>query len=205
MIRSKPTFMPANPALARIEQCIDTLPAAVQRALEQISVRRTYRRGEYLLRVGDVCRYSYFMEAGVARKYYLRDGQELTTDLYFPDDLALSMASYTYQTSSHEAIQAVSDVVVQRTDHEAFSLVKKQHPALIDLDLLLTERYAIWLEERLLQFRTLTATERYRHLLTTQPRLLDAVPLSHVASFLSMSPETLSRIRATLLPASAGS
>jgi CRP-like cAMP-binding protein len=187
--------------LARIDALLKSVPADVQLALDQATVRHTFAKGDYLLRQGDVCRYSDWIESGLARKYYLIDGQEITTDIYFPGDLALSMTSYSTQTPSQEFIEVLEPVTTSRTDYEVFQVLKTSYPVLIQLDLLLTEYYALWQEERMRQFRTLDATQRYELLLTTHPDWVQCLSLTHIASYLGVSRETLSRIRAKRLPA----
>ena len=63
---------------------------------------------------------------------------------------------------------------------------------------MMTEYYAMWLEERLLQFHTLDARERYLQLVKEQPHFVQKVQLTHIASYLGVSLETLSRIRAKI-------
>ncbi len=181
--------------VARIEGLLRRLPADVQQALQRVTNRRLVEKGDYLLRQGEVCRYSYWIATGLARRYYLVNGQELTTEIYFPDDIALSMTSYSMQTPSTEWIQVLEPTTVLRTDYQAFQSLKKQYPMLLELDLALTEYYAIWQEERIRQFRTLDATQRYELLLTTHPHWMQHLSLTHIASYLGVSRETLSRIR----------
>jgi hypothetical protein len=77
---------------------------------------------------------------------------------------------------------------------------KQEHPQLLELDLRLTERYTLWQEERLLDFRTLSARQRYEKLLQQAPQLFQQVQLTHIASYLGMSLATLSRLRARQSP-----
>lgn len=184
--------------LAQLDAMVAQLPAPVQEALNQVTTRQLFAKGDYLLKQGDICRYSYQLETGLARKYYLIDGREITTEFYFPQDIALALTSYVLQTPSQEFIQVVQDTTVLRMDYQAFQALKTTFPILIDLDLRLTEYHAVWQEERLRQFRTLDATERYTLLLTTQAQWTQHLQLTQIASYLGISLETLSRIRAKL-------
>ena len=94
-----------TPLLVAIESMLIGLPDPVQQALADSMTRQTFQKGDYLLREGELCRYSYLIDSGLARKYYLVDGREITTEFYFPRDLALSLTSYTLQTPSPEWIQ----------------------------------------------------------------------------------------------------
>ena len=63
---------------------------------------------------------------------------------------------------------------------------------------MMTEYYAMWLEQRLFDFHTLDAAARYQKLLQKQPHIIKNIPLTIVASYLGISLETLSRIRARI-------
>jgi CRP-like cAMP-binding protein len=184
--------------LDKINQFISALRPEVKQALEAANITKHFKKGDYLLRNGEVCHNSYWIEKGVLRKYYLAGEKEISTELLFENDLAISMRSYTLQTVSNECIQALDDSSVFSTSHARFQQSKKQFPELIQLDLLLTEYYALWLEERLFRFHTMDATTRYRLLLQEHPEMIQKVQLTYIASYLGISLETLSRIRAKL-------
>jgi CRP-like cAMP-binding protein len=189
-------FEPMNNHLARIESFVLNLEASVQQAMEKASITRSFKKGEYLLREGEICRHSFQITKGIVRKYYLNEGKEFTTDLFFAEDLALSLTSYVCQQPSHEFIQAVEDTKAICTSFEVFQNLKKEHTVLVQLDLLLTEYHALWLEQRLWEFYSLNATQRYEKLLKEQPHFVQQLPLTYLASYLGISLETLSRIRA---------
>jgi CRP-like cAMP-binding protein len=182
--------------LAKIDAFLRHLKAPAQAALTAIFSQKIFKKGDFLLKKDETCRKSYWIEAGSARKYYLHNGKEVTTELLFPDDIAVSFSAYALQQPSREYIQAMTEVTARVTDYGSFQELKNQYPELVELDLLLTEYYAIWLEERLVEFHTLSATERYQLLLARQPWIVLQVPLTHIASYLGVSLETLSRIRA---------
>lgn len=182
--------------LAKIENHLHSLDAAAQAALAECSEVKQFKKGEHLLQAGEICRGSYWIQQGVARKYYLREGKEITTELFFETDLAVSLQSYTLQQSSDEYIQAIEDVTVSITYFSRFQKAKELHASLLQLDLMLTEYYAMWLEQRLWQFHSLDATQRYALLLAEQPHFVRQIPLTYLASYLGVSLETLSRIRA---------
>lgn len=187
-----------NVYLTRINSFIDKLDVKSRFVLNAISLTKTYKKGDFLLRQGDVCRYSFTIQKGILRKYYLHDGKEIITEFFFKDDLAVSFDSYSLQKPGKEFIQALTDTIVLQTDFAAFQHAKVNYPKLIELDLLLTEYYAWWLESRLFEFHTLDATQRYLLLLKEQPHIIQYVPLTYIASYLGISIETLSRIRAKI-------
>jgi CRP-like cAMP-binding protein len=185
-----------NTLLSKINIFIASLSTKTMAALEDISVEKKFKKGDFLLLQNDICRKSYTIENGIARKYYLSEGKEITTELYFETDIAVSFESYSLQKPSKEFIQAISDITVSQIDYLAFQNAKNSFPDLETLDLLMTEYYAMWLEDRLFQFHTLDATARYQKLLKEHPHVVQSIPLTFIASYLGVSLETLSRIRA---------
>jgi CRP-like cAMP-binding protein len=182
--------------LQRIEEYIEALPQDLKAKLEQASTFRKYKKGVYLLQAGEAVKFSYLILKGAARKFSLIDGEELTTAFFLPNDLMLAYSAYTLQKPSTEYLQAITDLEVQATHFEAFEQLKQTHAEFIQLDLLLTEYHALWLEEKLLEFYTLDAAGRYQKLLQKEPELFLKVPLGQIASYLGISQETLSRLRA---------
>jgi CRP-like cAMP-binding protein len=184
--------------LIKINQYIKELDAATLHELQNISITRHYKKGELLLKQGDVCSKSYLLLTGAARKYYLNGEKEITTELYFENDLAVSFESYTLQQPGNEYIEALTDISVSVTHYQAFQKAKIKYPKLLGLDLMLAEYYAMWVEKRLFQFHTMSATERYLDILHKSPHIIQALPLTIIASYLGISLETLSRIRAKI-------
>ncbi len=186
-----------NSYLTKINTFIENLDAQTQLALDKITVRKRFAKGEFLLRQDEICRQSFFIESGIVRKFYVTEaGKEITTEFCFADDLAVSFQSYTLQMPSLEFIQAIENTQVIVTDYKPFQTLKTNFPKLIELDLMMTEYYAMWLEERLQRFHTLDATRRYQKLAAEQPHFIRHIQLTHIASYLGISLETLSRIRA---------
>lgn len=187
-----------NDYLTKINSFIDRLDKDTLSALKDISKTKIYRKGDFLLRQDEICRHSFTIDDGVLRKFYLNDGKEITTEFFFKNDLAISFDSYSLQKPSKEFIQALTHTTVYETDFTAFQNAKINFPKLVELDLFLTEYYAIWLENRLFEFHTLDATQRYLLLLKKQSHIIHNIPLTYIASYLGISLETLSRIRAKI-------
>ena len=104
----------------KIDKFIKALDNDSSSVLQSISSNKKYKKGDLLLRQGEICGKSYLLVSGIARKFYLNDGKEITTELYFENDLAVSFDSYTLQQPSREFIQALTDVTVSITHYQAF-------------------------------------------------------------------------------------
>ncbi|PSK91694.1 Crp/Fnr family transcriptional regulator [Taibaiella chishuiensis] len=186
------------PGSDKVDELIAHMAPGALAALENISVTRTFAKGSFLLRQDETARKSYHILDGIARRYYLDGDREITTAFFFADDLALAFDSYILQRPGREFVQCITEVTASVTDYQAFEAAKQKYPDLLRFDLLLTELYAVWLEERLFEFHTCNAEQRYRTLLDKDPHIVLQVPLKYIASYLGISLETLSRIRARI-------
>ncbi len=184
--------------IKKIEKLIASFDKATINLLNKIEVIKHFKKGDVLLNEGYICKNSYHITSGIARKYYLKEGKEVITDFYFADDIAVAFNSYTFQQPSNEFIDCITDVEVKVTQKQDWEKAKVNFPELIKLDLLLTEIHAAVLEEDMHDLRLLNATERYQKLLSIAPELLKYIKLQHIASYLNISLETLSRIRAKI-------
>lgn len=185
--------------LEQIDKFIGALPYEIQLALEKNSYQQNFKKGEIILRENQICKYSYHFLEGIGRKFYMdQDSKEITTEFYFPDDLALAFESYVFQTPSKEYIECLTDVTVSITDYQKFNALKEKYPKLMELDLMITEIHTVWLEQKILEMRTLNATQRYHKLLNNYPHFIKYISLTHIASYLGISLETLSRIRSKI-------
>jgi CRP-like cAMP-binding protein len=160
--------------------------------------KMSVKKNTVLLAEGQICRNNYIVENGVARKFFYHSDKEITTEIYLKGDIAHSFESFTKQTKSDEYIVACTDIDLLCIDFNNYTDTKKLHSWLIELDFLFVEQYAIQLERKLKEQITLNAAERYEKILENYPKLLQEVPLKIIASYLNITVERLSRIRARI-------
>lgn len=159
--------------------------------------KRTVKRKEKILLLGQVCHEVCFIESGSFRFFHEReDGSEWVTAFFFAGDFVTNYRSViTNQPSSHH-IEAMQDAVIlsiQKAD--LFRLYLEFH-ALDRLGRRIAEGLYLTVAHRLDSFLYESPEERYEALLQRNSRLLTEVPQYMIASYLGVKPETLSRIRA---------
>ena len=155
-------------------------------------------KNEFLVTEGKVCRNLYFLEQGALRGYYNLDGKEITHWFGFEDDFVTSFHSFITQEPAVENIQLLEGSVLWSISKDTLTGLYNQFHEIERLVRIAYEKYYIRLEERFVNAQFKTATERYENLLSQTPHILERVPLGIIASYLGISPETLSRIRSRL-------
>lgn len=174
------------------------LSNAAQDALEQQFEEITVSKNKYLITEGTVCRHLYFLERGALRGYYTLDGKEVTHWFAFEHDFVTSFHSFITGGAAVENIQLLEGSILWSISKEKFTSLLNQHPEMERVLRIAYEKYYIRLEERFVNAQFKTATERYQGLLLQTPHLIERVSLGHIASYLGISAETLSRIRSRL-------
>ncbi len=177
---------------------ITTISEQARAELDRLVIRKEYPRGTLLLEQGKTCRHLYFLEYGFARSFYYQAGKDITSWFAFEDDIVTSMYSFTAQKPSFENIEILENSVLHSITHDQLQQLYNKFPEFNLAGRLLTEKYYIELEERTFSFQIQSATERYQIILNHQPELLQRASLGHIASYLGISQETLSRIRANI-------
>lgn len=172
------------------------LSTELRQSLPDFLVRRELSKRTLLLKEGQVCDQAYFIEKGLVRAFYYRDGQD-TTDWFMQEgDIVISVYSFFLQKPSFENIELLEDTTLVSIKHTDLQYLYEQYPAFNFNGRVLAERYYVLGEERAISLRRQTALERYHNLQETNPQLFLRAPLKHIASFLGMASETLSRLRA---------
>jgi CRP-like cAMP-binding protein len=169
-------------------ECLDYLRKVVQ--FQKIKNR------EYLLKPGQINDRLYFIKKGLLRCYYLMNERELTDWFFWENDAVVSVDSWYDQVPSEDFIQALEDSELYWIDAKDLDYVYRQFPEFNFVGRVLTTKYLrIW--HRLARrIRFLRREERYQLVLKEQPEIFLRVPLNVLATYLDMSPETLSRLRA---------
>ena len=153
-------------------------------------------KGENLLKINGQCHYLYFIESGLIRGYYFDEDKEITNWFAQEGEFATCFYSFISKQPSFENIQSIEDVVYTQVSYTDLQKIYNRFPETERMGRMITEQYYIKLEERLLSIRFKTAKERYENLLENKPKLLLRASLGQIASYLGITQETLSRIRA---------
>ncbi len=166
--------------------------------LEEHVETQVFKRNEEVLRNGRFCNHLYFVTQGMLRGYYIIDNKEVSNWLATEGDFCTSYYSFIARTTSYETIEAIEKSEVQAISYANLNKVYNLFPETERAGRLILEEYYSRLEERMISLQFKSAKERYEGLQKNRPELLKRAPLGCIASYLGMTQETLSRIRAEL-------
>lgn len=172
------------------------LPAEAEKAINEITVYKQPLRNTKLLRNGEVCHEFHFLARGLARVYYYKDGKDVTA--WFASEGAIVSAIDSLFTGlpSMYNIELLEDAEIYSLQYDKLENVFRDFPVVERLGRLIVTHNYLLLDERTKLFAFCTAEERYERLIEQIPDILQRVKLGHVASYLGISQEHLSRIRA---------
>lgn len=166
--------------------------------LESILVPMKFARGESVVSEGEVCVAIYYVERGLLREYYYKNNKEVTEYLAVDGNVFMCIESLFQNEPSKLIVEALEPSVVyalpkERLEEVALHNVNIQilYRKILEESLIISQRRA-----DLLRFES--AKDRYRKLCKLNPKVIMKAPLVYIASYLQMTPETLSRVRSAV-------
>jgi CRP-like cAMP-binding protein len=157
---------------------------------------KAYEKGSMLTAPPQVCNRLYFVEEGLIRSYFFKESKEITISFTSSGEFVTAMGSYIQGSPTYEHIEALTPLKVQEIKREELESMLASDLFLASLYRSLLEQYYVKIEEKLVFGKFKTAKERYEEFMRTKPHILQQASIGHIASYLDMSLETLSRIRA---------
>lgn len=164
-------------------------------AFRNILKVKTVKKNEHLLVEGEVCNFGIFIAEGCIRYYYLVDGVESTGNFFFENDWYSDFESFLYGKPSLLNIEALEDCVVYLAYKHDFEKLVSEYPVFNSFLRIMMERTIKGLTGRNMAMSLLSHEERYLRFVKYCPKVVERVSLKHIASYLGVQPESLSRIR----------
>jgi len=167
--------------------------------LESVLVPMKYAKGEKILGEGETCTSIFWIVKGLVRQYYFKNGKEVTEYMAVENTIMMSIESLFKEKPSAQIMQALEPTLV-------YALPKAELEAVAMRSVNIQILYRKILEESLIisqlradMLRFESAQDRYQKLVKNSPQLVLRAPLVYIASYLQMTPETLSRVRTAVL------
>ena len=158
--------------------------------------RKEYQREEIILKQGQVSRHMYIVEKGIIRQFYYKDGRDITEHFSCEGDIAACLESLFLNEATRLNVEAIEPVVIHLFDYEKFKSLTYTHPEILRLHQAILEYQLVVSQRKADSWRFESSHERYNRFCKEYPLAARRASIAHIASYLLMAPETLSRVRA---------
>lgn len=162
--------------------------------IKEQNLIKYYKKGEILLSEGEYAKDCYFILKGCVRSFHIIDGEERTTEFY-TESQTVNPVSYLTKEPSNYYLSCVEDCVISLGNEERNKKLLTKVPKLESMVLQLSTSLLAENQSTLDDFKNRSPEMRYRKLLETRPELFQRVPLQYIASYLGITPVSLSRMR----------
>jgi CRP-like cAMP-binding protein len=166
--------------------------------LESVLVPMRFAKNEVILSEGEVARNIYWVQKGLVRQFYHKNGKELTEYMAAENSIVMCIESLFKEEPSHLQIHALEPTLLYAMPKAELEAVAMRSVNIQILYRKILEESLIISQRRADMLRFESAQDRYQKLMKRAPQLVLRAPLVYIASYLQMTPETLSRVRNAL-------
>ncbi len=167
--------------------------------LSKVNVKKI-KKGEYLLRSGEICRYQNFVLSGCIKTFYLeRNGDQHVVSFDVENYWTGDLFSFINQTPAHFNVSCIEDSELIQISHDNIEILYKEIPKLERLFRILIQNAYVSSQMRVIDNIRLTAQEKYLKFVAKYPTLENRVPQYMVASYIGITAEFLSKIKRKIL------
>jgi CRP-like cAMP-binding protein len=181
--------------LSNIEASFIPLTDECKEDLKKVSVIMTLEKETPLVKEGQFANKLYFIATGSVRAYYFKDQKDITDWFAFENNFINSINSFFLNIPSPHFIEVIEPSLLLEISREDFMFLSEKHQSLFRLGNAIVTKTMLQLQKRIVSIQFETAQQKYENLLKIRPDISQRVPLTHIASFLGITLETLSRIR----------
>jgi CRP-like cAMP-binding protein len=190
---------PSKEDLRQLLQVLNSIHP-VGKGVEQYLLKKFYclhiPKGKYFLRSGEICDSILFINKGMMRSFILEDDKEVTTRFGIENELVTILSSFIMHTPTIENIQAIEDCELLVLSSDDLNKMYRLYPSFNAVGRRMMELYYIYAEKRAYITRLRDAEKKYELFLEYFSPYANRMQLTHTASFLGITIETLSRVRA---------
>jgi CRP-like cAMP-binding protein len=159
------------------------------------TIIREFKKGYILLEEGTISKECYAIIKGSVREYYIKDGLEKTTAFFTEGQSVNSFSSYTNEVPSKHFLECAENCLLTVGNQSLVDQMCERLPRLNEFIKSEVEKDAGALQERMASFMISSPEERFLDLMENNPSLMNRFPQHQIASYLGVTPESLSRIK----------
>lgn len=176
-----------------------SLSAAEREAIIESTEVKSYKKGDYLLKEGQWSSASFFVLEGCVRQFSLLNGEDLTTRFFVEGNWIISPEEISEQSVSIHNWVCMEDCHLVTGNEQKAKQLFHRFPGLETISRKIVEAAFADLQKSMLSRYAETPEQRYLSLVQSHPDILQRVPQYHIASYIGVKPESLSRIRKRLV------
>ena len=177
----------------------ESFDISIYETLMATSVIQSYKKGALLVEEGRICSYLFLVEEGLLRSFfYDKKGNDVTHWFAAETMMLTAPASFFNREESFFSIQALEDTVVRAITLDALEDAFEQSKSLERFGRIFATEMLILFGHKIIDLQTKSAEDRYRELLQKYPDIFQRTKLGHIASYLGIAQQSLSRIRANV-------
>lgn len=170
----------------------------LEEELSKIEFIKRFKNGTILLEEGKISNECFFIIKGCIRSYYLKDGEEKTTEFY-TEEQAVIPSAYGNKIPSEYYLECIEDTIAGVGTPELETEMYQKFPQLESLNRALGEAIMAKTQNTFAEYKMASPEERYLALLKNRPDLVQRAPQHQIANYLGIKPESLSRIRKRIM------
>ena len=167
--------------------------------LAEVLIRKNVNKGEIILNEGQIAHDLIFVGKGMVRQFYYKNGKDVTEHFSYEGCIVMCIESLLKQEPTRLMVEALEQSVIYLFPYTVLQKLLETCPEINLFYRKVLEYSLIVSQVKADSWRFETARERYNLLLEHHPEIIMRAPLSHIASYLLMTPETLSRVRSGVL------
>lgn len=168
-------------------------------AIVETMTIKQFKKGDVLLKEGQISTEAYFVLEGCVRQFYVVEGEEKTSNFFTEEQWVISLNSFRHQQPSGHYLDCCMDSSLVVGNREKEEHLYKRFPKFETVSRKVMEKVFAEQQEIMSSYTTDTAEQRYLKLLKSRPDLFQKIPQYQIASYVGVKPESLSRIRKRLL------
>lgn len=155
----------------------------------------TFKKGDIVIKEGDVDNTTFFVVKGLLRQYKMVDGDDLTIDFFSENEWFISLNSFNGDKKANYFLTCLEDTELITGNEESAQALFKVFPRFETISRAVMENTFAKKQALLQAFQTDSPAQRYENFIKHKPDMLQRIPQYYIASYLGLTPESLSRIR----------
>ncbi|MBW0177176.1 Crp/Fnr family transcriptional regulator [Sediminibacterium sp.] len=158
-------------------------------------VTKNFTKGEMIVKEGQYNKDSFFILEGSVRQFKIVDGEEITTHFHKKEQWIISLTSFTNNATAPESLVCIEDTSIVVGNEQKGQELFKQFPRFETISRAVMETVFSAQQQWISSYLTESPEMRYLKLIETHPDIFQKMPQYHIASYIGVKPESLSRIR----------